>query len=79
MNKEVFEQLKTIIYDYLGDEPELSEDTLLTEDLGLSSLDLVSIVGDIEDNFGIVVDDKDVPAIRTVKDAVTYISGKIKE
>ncbi|MBR2788363.1 MAG: acyl carrier protein [Erysipelotrichaceae bacterium] len=79
MNKEVFEQLKTIIYDYLGDEPELSEDTLLTEDLGLSSLDLVSIVGDIEDNFGIAVDDKDVPAIRTVKDAVTYISGKIKE
>ena len=58
MNKEISEQLKEIIYDYLGDEPELSEDTLLTEDLGLSSLDLVSIVGDIEDSFGIEVDEK---------------------
>ncbi|MBR3264951.1 MAG: acyl carrier protein [Erysipelotrichaceae bacterium] len=79
MNKEISEQLKEIIYDYLGDEPELSEDTLLTEDLGLSSLDLVSIVGDIEDSFGIEVDDKAVPAIRTVGDAVAYIDGRMKQ
>jgi acyl carrier protein len=78
MNKEISEQLKEIIYDYLGDEPELSEDTLLTEDLGLSSLDLVSIVGDIEDSFGIEVDDKDVPAIKTFGEAVTYIRSKMK-
>ena len=79
MNKEISEQLKEIIYDYLGDEPELSEDTLLTEDLGLSSLDLVSIVGDIEDSFGIEVDDNAVPAIRTVGDAVAYIDGRMKQ
>ncbi len=77
MNKEVFEGLKDIIYDYLGDEPELNENSKLTDDLGLSSLDLISIVGEIEDRFGIEVDDRSVPSIRTMKDAVAYISDKL--
>ena len=77
MNKEIFEQLKEIIYDYLGDEPELNENSLLGDDLGLSSLDLISIVGDIEDRFEIEFEDDAVPSIKTVKDAVDYIASRL--
>ena len=40
----IIEKLRKLIYDYLDDEPEFNEDSLLNEDLGLSSLDLISVV-----------------------------------
>ena len=73
----IIEKLRKLIYDYLDDEPEFNEDSLLNEDLGLSSLDLISVVGDIEDTFGIVIDDNAVPSIKTVGDVIEYISSKV--
>ena len=47
---EIFNELKEIVLDYLGDDDiEVSEDSVLTDDLGLTSLDLISIVGDVLD------------------------------
>ena len=79
MNQKIFEQLKQIVRDYLGDDKiEINEDSILTDDLGLSSLDLISIVGSVEDTFNIEVQDKDVAEIRTIKDVVDYIEKKQK-
>lgn len=79
MNQKIFEQLKQIVRDYLGDDKiEINEDSILTDDLGLSSLDLISIVGSVEDAFNIEVQDKDVAEIRTIKDVVDYIEKKQK-
>ena len=80
MNIEIFEKLKEIIYDYLGDdEIEIRQDSLFIDDLGLSSLDMITIVGEVEDCFGIVVEDEDMPSIKTMEDAVNYIDKKIEE
>ena len=80
MNIEIFEKLKEIIYDYLGDdEIEIRQDSLFIDDIGLSSLDMITIVGEVEDYFGIVVEDEDMPAIKTMEDAVNYIDKKIEE
>lgn len=80
MNNQIAEQLKDIIIDYLGDdEIIINEDSLLTDDLGLSSLDLISIVGSIEDGFNIIIEDNEVPSIRTFKDAVDFIENKIED
>lgn len=77
MKTEVFEQLKEIIYDYLGDdEIQINEDSLFIDDIGLSSLDMISIVGEVEDTFEIVVEDKDMPSIKTMNDAVNYIAER---
>ncbi|MBQ3295626.1 MAG: acyl carrier protein [Erysipelotrichaceae bacterium] len=77
MKEKIFEELREIIYDYLGDdEIEINDDSRFVEDIGLSSLDLISIVGSIEDTFNIKVLDKDVPNIKTIKDAVEYIKAK---
>lgn len=77
MKKEVFEKLKEIIYDYLGDdEIEIGEDSKFIDDIGLSSLDMISIVGEVEDTFKIVVEDSDMPGIKSMSDAVEYIIEK---
>ena len=77
MKEKIFEELREIIYDYLGDdEIEINDDSRFVEDIGLSSLDLISIVGSIEDTFNIKVLDKDVSNIKTIKDAVEYIKAK---
>lgn len=80
MNIEIFEKLKEIIYDYLGDdEIEIRQDSLFIDDIGLSSLDMITIVGEVEDCFGIVVEDEAMPSIKTMEDAVNYIDKKIEE
>lgn len=80
MKEEIFEQLKEIIFDYLGDdEIEVKLDSNFIDDIGLSSLDMISIVGQVEDTFEIVVEDEDIANIKTMEDAVDYIIKKKEE
>jgi acyl carrier protein len=75
---EIFNELKEIVLDYLGDDDiKVSEDSVLTDDLGLTSLDLISIVGDVEDSFGISVEDEAMDSIETVGDVLDYIEGRL--
>ncbi|MBN1577784.1 MAG: acyl carrier protein [Chitinispirillaceae bacterium] len=45
----------------------------LQNDLGIDSFGRIMIVNGIEDAFSITVDEKDIPAIRTVADIVTML------
>ena len=75
---EIFNELKEIVLDYLGDDDiEVSEDSVLTDDLGLTSIDLISIVGDVEDSFDISVEDEAMESIETVGDVLDYIEGRL--
>ena len=54
----------------------ISADSKLEADLGITSMDFVSIVGDLEDLFGIQFDMwKDVKRILTVQDIIDYINS----
>ena len=78
MNKKVFDELKEIILDYLGvDDLEIKEDSSLNDDLGLTSLDMITIIGEIEDRFNIQMEDEVMYSIKTAKDAVDYIADKL--
>ncbi|CAG8635124.1 11757_t:CDS:2 [Acaulospora colombiana] len=46
------------------------------DDLGLDSLDTVEVVMNIEEDFSIEIPDKDADEIRSIKDAVDYISKR---
>lgn len=75
---EIFNELKEIIKEYLGEsELDIHEDSVLTEDLDLSSLDLISVVGDVEDAFNISIDDDAIMSINTVKDVLDYIENQV--
>lgn len=71
----VFERLRDIISENMGIEKE--EITLETsfEDLGLDSLDLVELVMNVEDEFGIEIEEGQ--NFNTVKDVVGYIEERI--
>ena len=68
----IFEEIKKVICEQLEVEPEeVTMDTTF-EDLGADSLDLFQVVIEIEDKYGIQLENAE--RIKTVKDAVDYVT-----
>ncbi len=75
----VFEEVKKIIVSELNCKPEqVTLDVNLKDDLGADSIDAVQIVMDIEDTFGITVDEDNAQSMLTVKNIVEYIEANMK-
>jgi acyl carrier protein len=75
----VDERVKQIIVEQLGvDEAEVTANASFVDDLGADSLDTVELVMAFEEAFEIEIPDEDAEKIRTVKDAVDYISAHAK-
>lgn len=45
------------------------------EDLGADSLDIVEMIMQMEEEFGITIPDEDAEKIKTVGDAITYLKS----
>lgn len=69
-------EFKEIICQYVDVDPDkITEDARFMEDLGFNSYDFMSLVGEVEDKYDIEVEEREVVQIKTVKDAMDYISS----
>lgn len=53
----------------------LSMDTKIKEDLKADSLDIVELMMDLEDNYGITIEDEEAMKMSTIGDIVKYIDA----
>jgi acyl carrier protein len=72
------DEVFTLVRDHLADELELdggriSEDTRFKEDLEADSLDLYTLVQELEDSYGVRISDEDAAKILTVGQAVDFV------
>jgi acyl carrier protein len=70
--------VKEIIIDQLGvDEAQVKNEASFIDDLGADSLDTVELVMAFEEKFDIEIPDEDAEKLRTVGDAVNYLTEKL--
>ena len=73
------DKVKQIIVEQLGvDESEITASASFQDDLGADSLDVVELVMAFEEAFGIEIPDEDAETIKTVKDAIDYVTSHAK-
>lgn len=73
-HEEVFELIRDHLADELDVEPGVIEEgTRFKEDLEADSLDLYTLVQELEDSYGVHMTDEQAAAIKTVGQAVEFV------
>ena len=75
MNREeALERVRGILVEQLGvDEEQVTPEANFVDDLNADSLDLVELIMELEDQFGLKISDEDAQQIATVGQAVDYV------
>ena len=70
----MFEKLADIIVNYVEVSREnIKPESRFMEDLGFSSFDFMSMLGEVEDELNVEIDQEEAANIRTVQEAVDYL------
>ena len=73
-------QFKTIVAQYCEVKPEdMTEDMRFREDLGFSSLDFMSFLGELEDTFEVELEEEDALQVVTIGEALDMLNRLVEE
>ena len=76
----MFNKLVDIICEYVEVEPEnVKPEYRFIEDLGFTSFDFMSMLGELEDEFDVEIDQTKAVDIRTVQEAADYLETLASE
>ncbi|WP_196001187.1 phosphopantetheine-binding protein [Clostridium sp. 1001271B_151109_B4] len=76
----IFNKVKDILSEYIDiDSNEIKLETRLAEDLGLNSYEFMSVIGEIEDEFDLELEEKEIPKLISIADLLDYISNYTEE
>lgn len=71
----MFEQLAEIITNYVEVKKEdIRPESRFIEDLGFTSFDFMSMLGEVEDELDVEINQEEAANIRTVQEAVDYLT-----
>ncbi len=74
---EVLAKVQEILIERLDVDPDaISESAHMRDDLQADSLDLVELIMDLEENFGVKISDEEAQSIGTVGEAVDFIVNR---
>jgi acyl carrier protein len=81
MNREeVLELIRSHLAEELEVDPsKIQDDTRFKEDLEADSLDLVALVQELEDRYGVRIPDDDASRITTVGQAADYVASRLEQ
>lgn len=72
---EIIAQILAILEDVAEISPEdVSEGSVLMDDLDLSSMEILTIVADLEEAFGLRIPEKELRSFVTISDLADYLS-----
>ncbi|PKQ38904.1 MAG: acyl carrier protein [Actinobacteria bacterium HGW-Actinobacteria-1] len=75
-NEEILQKVTEVIVEQLNaDEADVTLEASFIDDLGADSLDIVELVMALEESFGVSIPDEEAEGIKTVGDAVEYITA----
>ena len=80
--EETIAKLKIIVKPYINNQEafeKLTEDTDFITDLKINSANLVDIILDVEDTFGIAIDNQSMEKMLNIKAAMEIIEDKLSE
>jgi len=70
----MLERIKNIIVEYVDVDPDkISEQTNLRMDLGMTSLSLMNMIVDVEEEFGLEIDEADIMEFQILGDVLEYL------
>jgi acyl carrier protein len=77
-NEEIFAKVRDILVDQLGvDGNDVKMESSFQDDLNADSLDLVELIMELEDQFGVKISDEEAQTITSVNGAVDFIAARI--
>jgi acyl carrier protein len=69
------------LLDMIAEEALIERDSLAREatlsDLGISSLDVITLLFELEEKFGVVIEEGDMPQMMTLGEMVDFLLGRI--
>lgn len=72
----MLEKIKELICNYVEVNIEdITENSRFIEDLGFNSYDFISMLGDLETELDVTIDEEDIIDVHTVGEAVNYLNG----
>ena len=77
MNNEIFEGVKEVIMEQLDvEEEKVKMEASFIDDFGADSLDIVEVIMNLEEKFGLEIEDEDAEKLSTVEEVVKYIESR---